>query len=105
MQSAATNGITPPKMVYVSMAGSSVLSTNRFVPIGGLISPISTTTTMRMPKKVGSAPSVGLRSLRWTQQHDVRAYFSAATLSSSERNSAKALAPSTPLAVTALIQS
>src|SRR5258706_180938 len=56
MQSAAMNGITPWKMVRVGTCGRSVLSTNRFMPTGGLIRPISTTTTIRMPNQIGSTP-------------------------------------------------
>src|SRR5204863_4796060 len=53
-QSTSTNGITPRKMVRVGTCGSRVLSTKRFMPTGGLMRPISTTTTMRMPNHTGS---------------------------------------------------
>src|SRR6185436_978546 len=49
-QSMVMNGSTPRKMTRVGTCGSRVLRTNRFMPTGGLMSPISTTTTMRMPK-------------------------------------------------------
>src|SRR5260370_41341468 len=44
--SAHMNGSTPLNTVPVDTSGSSVLSTNMFIPTGGLISPISTTHTM-----------------------------------------------------------
>src|SRR5688572_22005483 len=55
-QSAAMNGSTPWKMARVGTCGSRVLSTNRFMPTGGLIRPISTTTTMSTPNQIGSRP-------------------------------------------------
>ena len=55
-QSMTTNGITPRKMVRVGTCGSSVFSTKRFMPTGGLMRPISTTTTIRMPNHTGSRP-------------------------------------------------
>src|ERR1044071_4480760 len=60
-QSTATNGITPRKMVRVCTCGSSVLRTKRFMPTGGLMRPISTTTTMRMPNPTGSSPICTIR--------------------------------------------
>ena len=50
------NGMTPRKTVPVVTSGSSVLRTNRFMPTGGLMSPISTTQTMMMPNQTGSKP-------------------------------------------------
>src|SRR6185436_4247197 len=43
--SAHMNGITPLNTVPVLTSGSSVRSTNMFIPTGGLINPISTTHT------------------------------------------------------------
>src|SRR3990167_5944523 len=54
--SAAMNGSTPRNTVVVGTCGSSVESTNRFIPTGGLISPISTIVTTRMPNQTGSSP-------------------------------------------------
>src|SRR5216117_3130535 len=54
--SAHMNGMTPLKMVPVETSGRRVLSTNMFIPTGGLISPISTTHTMMMPNQTGSNP-------------------------------------------------
>ena len=42
--------------VPVGTCGSSVFSTKRFIPTGGLMRPISTTTTIRMPNQIGSTP-------------------------------------------------
>ena len=50
------NGSTPLNMVPVLTSGSSVRSTNMFMPTGGLMSPISTTHTMMMPNQIGSKP-------------------------------------------------
>ena len=58
-QSTATNGMTPRKMVRVGTCGSSVFNTKRFMPTGGLMRPISTTTTISTPNQTGSSP-------RWT---------------------------------------
>src|SRR2546425_5905628 len=57
MTSAHMNGITPLNTVPVDTSGSRVLSTNMFIPTGGLINPISTTQTMMMPNQTGSNPS------------------------------------------------
>src|SRR2546422_2349148 len=54
--SAHMNGITPRNTVPVETSGSSVLSTNMFIPTGGLISPISTTHTMMIPNQTGANP-------------------------------------------------
>src|SRR5262245_35259310 len=58
-QSTVMNGSTPRKMARVPTCGSRVLRTKRFMPTGGLIRPISTTTTIRTPNQIGSRP-------RWT---------------------------------------
>jgi hypothetical protein len=55
--SAHMNGMTPRKTVPVDTSGSSVLRTKRFMPTGGLMSPISTTQTMMTPNQTGSTPS------------------------------------------------
>ena len=51
------NGITPRNTVPVGTSGRSVLSTNMFMPTGGLIRPISTTHTMMIPNQTGSNPN------------------------------------------------
>ena len=43
-------------MVAVATPGSMLLTTNMFMPTGGLIRPICTTTTMMMPNHTGSKP-------------------------------------------------
>src|SRR4030095_9835615 len=54
--SATMNGSTPWNTVRVGTCGNSALMTNRFIPTGGLISPISTTTTIKIPNQIGSRP-------------------------------------------------
>src|SRR5690606_18351772 len=55
--SATMKGITPRKTVPVDTDGNRVFRTKRFIPTGGLMRPISTTTTIRMPNQTGSNPS------------------------------------------------
>src|SRR2546423_1765232 len=52
--SANMKGSTPWNTVRVGTCGNRALMTNRFMPTGGLINPISTTTTIRMPNQMGS---------------------------------------------------
>ena len=54
--SATTKGHTPRKMVVKGTLGNSTLSTNRFMPTGGEIMPISTMVTIRIPNHTGSNP-------------------------------------------------
>ena len=54
---AARKGHTPLKMVQISTSLSTVLTMKTFIPMGGVISPISTTMMITMPNQIGSTPS------------------------------------------------
>ena len=54
--SATTNSHTPRKICGSDTSFSSAFSTNRFMPTGGLIRPICTTSTISTPNQTGSKP-------------------------------------------------
>ena len=55
--SAIRKGIIPRNMVYIGTSGAIPLMINTFRPTGGVISPISITSTSTTPNHIGSNPS------------------------------------------------
>src|SRR5690606_38390801 len=56
VRSDTMKGSTPRTTAPMEMSGVTERITNRLTPMGGVIRPISTTTTIRMPNHTGSKP-------------------------------------------------